>query len=76
MPDPALVLNAATTSGGVLLVLAIVVPVTAVLLAFVAGGRQAERIALATMPLGLAIAVATAVTLWWTGAPLVYLLGG
>ena len=76
MPDPALVLNAATTRGGVLLVLALVVPVTAVLLAFVAGGRQAERIALATMPLGLAIAVATAVTLWWTGAPLVYLLGG
>ena len=76
MPDPALVLNAATTRGGALLVLAIVVPVTAVLLAFVAGGRHAERIALATMPLGLAIAVATAVTLWWTGAPLVYLLGG
>jgi multicomponent Na+:H+ antiporter subunit D len=76
MPDPALVLNAATTSGDVLLVLAIVVPVTAVLLAFVAGGRQAERIALATMPLGLAIAVAIAVTLWWTGGPLVYLLGG
>jgi multicomponent Na+:H+ antiporter subunit D len=76
MPDPALVLNAATTSGGVLLVLAIVVPVTAVLLAFVAGGRHAERIALATMPFGLAIAVATAVTLRWTGGPLVYLLGG
>jgi multicomponent Na+:H+ antiporter subunit D len=76
MPDPALVLNAATTRGGVLLVLAIVVPVTAVLLAFVAGGRHAERIALATMPLGLAIAVATAVTLRWTGGPLVYLLGG
>jgi multicomponent Na+:H+ antiporter subunit D len=76
MPDPALVLNAATTSGGVLLVLALVVPVTAVLLAFVAGGRHAERIALATMPLGLAITVATAVTLRWTGGPLVYLLGG
>jgi multicomponent Na+:H+ antiporter subunit D len=76
MPDPALVLNAATTRGGVLLVLAIVVPVTAVLLAFVAGGRHTERIALATIPLGLAIAVATAVTLRWTSAPLVYLLGG
>jgi hypothetical protein len=34
-----------------------------VLLAFVAGGRHAERIALATMPLGLAIAVAIAVML-------------
>ena len=76
MPDPALVLNAVTTSGGVLLVLAIVVPAASVLFAFVAGGRHAERIALATMPLGLAIAVATAVTLRWTGGPLVYLLGG
>ena len=76
MPDPALVLNAATTRGGVLLVLAIVVPVTAVLLAFVAGRRHAERIALATMPLELAIAVAIAVMLRQTGDPLVYLLGG
>ena len=56
--------------------LAIVVPVGGVLLAFVAGGRHAERIALATMPLGLAIAVAIAVTLRRTGGPLVYLLGG
>ena len=52
-----------TTTGGFLLVLALVVPVAGVLLAFVAGGRHAERIALATMPLGLAIAVAIAVML-------------
>jgi formate hydrogenlyase subunit 3/multisubunit Na+/H+ antiporter MnhD subunit len=76
MPDPALVLNAATTRGGVLLVLALVVPVASVLIAFVAGGRHVERVALATVPVGLMIAVATAITLRWTGGPLVYLLGG
>ena len=65
-----------TTTGAFLLVLALVVPVVGVLLAFVAGGRHVERIALATMPLGLAIAVAIAVALRRTGGPLVYLLGG
>jgi formate hydrogenlyase subunit 3/multisubunit Na+/H+ antiporter MnhD subunit len=75
MPHPALVADAATT-GGFLLVLSVVVPVAGALLAFVAGGRQAERIALATMPLGFAIAVAIAVAKLSTGAPLVYLLGG
>jgi multicomponent Na+:H+ antiporter subunit D len=59
-----------------LLVLAIVVPLAAVLLAFVAGGRHVERIALVTMPLGIAIAVAIAVAMRQTDAPLVYLLGG
>ena len=76
MPDPALVLDAVTTMGGFLLVLALVVPVASVLLAFVAGGHHVERIALATMPFGLAIAVAIAVMLQRTGGPLVYLLGG
>src|SRR5262245_934608 len=66
----------AATAGGVLLVLAIVVPVGGVLLAFVTGGRHAERIVLATMPLGLAIAVAIAIAMRQAGAPLVYLLGG
>ena len=46
------------------------------LLAFVAGGRPAERIALTSMPLGLAIATAIMVALKRAGAPLVYLLGG
>ena len=68
--------DAVTTTGAFLLVLALVVPVVGVLLAFVAGGRHAERVALATMPLGLAIAVAIAVMLRRTGGPLVYLLGG
>lgn len=57
-----------------LLVLSIVVPLAAVLVAFAAGGRHVERIALVTMPLGLAIAVAIAMR--QAVAPLVYLLGG
>jgi formate hydrogenlyase subunit 3/multisubunit Na+/H+ antiporter MnhD subunit len=59
-----------------LLVLSIVVPLAGVLLAFAAGGRHVERIALATMPLGLAAALAILVAMRQTGAPLVYLLGG
>ena len=73
MPYPT---ETVTTTGAFLLVLALVVPVVSVLIAFVAGGRHAERIALATMPLGLAIAVAIAVMLRRTGGPLVYPLGG
>jgi multicomponent Na+:H+ antiporter subunit D len=59
-----------------MLVLSIVVPIVGVLLAFVAGGRHVERIALATMPVGLAIAVAIFFAVRQTRAPLVYLLGG
>jgi multicomponent Na+:H+ antiporter subunit D len=73
IPHPAPVLDAATT-GGFLLVLAIVVPLAGVLLAFAAGGRHVERIALGTMPLGLAIAIVVAMRQGC--APLVYLLGG
>jgi hypothetical protein len=53
MPYP---VDTVTTTGAFLLVLALVVPVVSVLIAFVAGGRHAERIALTTLPLGLAIA--------------------
>ena len=59
-----------------LLVLALVVPIAGALLAFVVGGRWVVRIALATMPLGLAIAVAIAAELRPAGGSLVYLLGG
>ena len=64
------------TAGGFLLVLSLVVPVAGVLLAFVAGGRHVERIALATMLLGLVIAGAIALAMTRTGNGLVYLLGG
>ena len=66
----------AATPGGFLLVLSVVVPVAGVLLAFAAGGRQVERIALTIMPIGLAIAAGIAVAKLQTGSPLVYLLGG
>ena len=62
--------------GGSLLVLSIVVPIAGLLLAFAAGGRTGESVALATMPIGLAIAAAVAVTLQRATSPLVYLLGG
>src|SRR5271169_3895153 len=75
MPHPALVVDAATTNG-FLLVLSLVVPVAGVLLAFVAGGRHVARVAFAAMPLGFAITVAILVALRRSGGPLVYLLGG
>ena len=75
MPGSAQVPDVAT-AGGFLLVLSIFVPVAAVLLAFVSGGRNVERIAFATMPAGLAIAVAIAAAKRSTGAPIVYLVGG
>jgi len=59
-----------------LLVLSLVVPIAGALLAFVIGGRWVVRIALAAMPLGLAIAVAIAAELRPAGGSLVYLLGG
>ena len=63
-----------TTAGGYLLVLALMLPVAGVLLAFVLGGRWVERIALAIMPVGLALAFTVAMAV--RDAPLVYLLGG
>src|SRR5262249_61581816 len=74
-PHPTAVVEV-TTTGGFLLVLSIVVPLAGALLAFAAGGRNLERVALATLPVGLAIAVAIAFAMPSTGAPLVYLLGG
>ena len=66
----------ATTPGGFLLVLAILLPVGGVLLSFVLGGRFAERVALAVTPLGLALALAIAAGVAHSGQPLVYAVGG
>jgi formate hydrogenlyase subunit 3/multisubunit Na+/H+ antiporter MnhD subunit len=57
-------------AGGFLLVLAIFVPVTAIAIAFVLGGRHAERITLGIVPVGLALAVAIAASVWRRGAAL------
>ncbi|HEY1364036.1 MAG TPA: proton-conducting transporter membrane subunit [Xanthobacteraceae bacterium] len=65
-----------STDGGLLLVLAVLVPAVGVLASVVLGGRSARRLALAALPLGIAIAIATAAAFIRSGAPVVYLLGG
>jgi multicomponent Na+:H+ antiporter subunit D len=65
-----------TTPGGLLLVLSVLVPFVGVLAALALGGRNAQRVALATLPLGLGIAIATADALLRSGNAVVYLLGG
>lgn len=63
------------TPAGYLLVLAIIVPVIGMILSFVAGGRHAERIALAVMPIGLGLALVIALEVWRQAGPLVYVVG-
>jgi multicomponent Na+:H+ antiporter subunit D len=65
-----------TTPDGLLLVLSVLVPFIGVLAALALGGRNAQRIALATLPLGLGIAIAIADALFRSGNAMVYLLGG
>jgi multicomponent Na+:H+ antiporter subunit D len=57
-------------------VLALIVPLTGALLAFVCGGRQIERVVLCAMPLGLATVLAIAFAQPLARGPLVYLIGG
>ena len=66
----------AATAGGSLLPLPILVPAAGVLLSFLLGGRQAERIALGLMPVQFGVAIAIASLVWRSGEPLVYVLGG
>ena len=63
------------TAGGFLLVLAIVLPVTGVLLSLVLGGRHAERVVLILMPAGLAVALAIAIEVWRSHNVLQYFVG-
>jgi formate hydrogenlyase subunit 3/multisubunit Na+/H+ antiporter MnhD subunit len=65
-----------TTPGGWLLVLALVLPAAAMLLAFLAGGRAAARVSVTALCLGFGLAVAIAWRVQQGGAPLVYLVGG
>ncbi|MCU0811119.1 MAG: hypothetical protein MUE59_08805 [Thiobacillaceae bacterium] len=65
-----------TTPGGILLVMAVLVPFVGVLLGLVLGGRHAQRVAMLTLPAGLAIAAGLAATLLQSGDTVVYLLGG
>jgi multicomponent Na+:H+ antiporter subunit D len=71
MPEP----FAVSTPGGALLVWALVLPPAGALLALALGGRHAERIVLALMPIGLGLAVAIAAGVLRTNAALVYVVG-
>ena len=66
----------ATTAGGYLLVLAIMLPVAGFLFLLLLGGRHAERVALVLIPLGLADALAIAVAVWRSRQTLQYVIGG
>ncbi|MCX5495849.1 proton-conducting transporter membrane subunit [Kaistia dalseonensis] len=66
----------ATTSGGYLLVLAIMLPLIGTIAIVLLGGQRAERVALVVAPLGLVIAAAILASVWSSGQPLVYIVGG
>ena len=65
-----------TPSGGALLILAILLPVAGILASFALGGRNAERFALGSAPLALAIAIAILAEVWRSGRPVVYAIAG
>ena len=65
-----------TTAGGFLLVLALVLPLAGVFAALILGGRNARRVAMLTIPAGLALAVAIGIELMQSGQTVIYLLGG
>ena len=66
----------ATTPGGLMLVLILLLPLTAMLLGFALGGRASRRLALAIMPAGLAMALMLLAGVLHADAPIVYLMGG
>ena len=65
-----------TTPGGLLLVRAVLLPFVGMLLGLVLGGRNAQRVAMLTLLLGLGVAAGIADTLLESGHAVVYLLGG
>jgi formate hydrogenlyase subunit 3/multisubunit Na+/H+ antiporter MnhD subunit len=66
----------ATTPGGYLLVLAILLPLAGVIVSFAPGGRSAERAALCSTPFGFALACSIAFHVGRAGKPVVYAIGG
>jgi multicomponent Na+:H+ antiporter subunit D len=65
-----------STPAGWLLPFAVLAPFVGVLAGLALGGRAAQRVALVTVPIGLAISVDIAWTLFHSGDTVVYLLGG
>jgi formate hydrogenlyase subunit 3/multisubunit Na+/H+ antiporter MnhD subunit len=68
--------DAMTTPGGLLLPLSVLVPFAGVLAGFALGGRNAQRVAMATIVAGIAIALGIAQSMLQSGGTLVYVLGG
>ena len=64
------------STADVLLVLAIMLPMTGILLALLLGGRHIERLAMLLLPAGLAVAAAVLAAVWRGGHALVYFVGG
>ena len=67
---------AATTPGGYLLVLAVILPVVAVLAMLACGPRHSARIALAALAAGVVVAIAIVAELVQSGVALRYVVGG
>jgi multicomponent Na+:H+ antiporter subunit D len=65
-----------TTPGGLLLVLSVLGPFLGVLVGIALGARNARRVALVLLPLGLVIAIAISDAQIRSGDAVVYLLGG
>jgi formate hydrogenlyase subunit 3/multisubunit Na+/H+ antiporter MnhD subunit len=65
-----------TTPAGWLLPLAVLAPFVGLLAGLALGARAAQRVAMLTIPVGVGVAVGVAWTLWDTGGPVVYALGG
>jgi multicomponent Na+:H+ antiporter subunit D len=63
------------TAWGALPMLAVMLPVLAMVVALPLGARGAERLTMALLPAGLALAIGTAVAVQLSGAPLIHLLG-
>ncbi len=73
---PAAAISDATTAGGYLLVLAIVLPATGIALSIALGGRYSERIFFFFVPIGLTIATGVLYLVWRSGQSLMYNVGG
>ncbi|MEF8718201.1 MAG: proton-conducting transporter membrane subunit [Candidatus Accumulibacter necessarius] len=65
-----------STYGGALLAPVVLLPFVGMLLGLLLGGRQVQRVAVAFMPLGLALALGITAAWLREGQTLVYLLGG
>ena len=65
-----------TTPGGLLLPLCVLVPFVGAMAALAIGGRSAQRVAMATLAAGLAIALWNGVVFIGSGQAVVYVLGG